>query len=161
MQEVHNFQDEQVVVFTLDGQTYGIPISAVLEIIRMQKITGIPQSVDFLEGVIEIRGKVIPVMDLRKRFGLPAAEHTGSTRIIIVDMGGTNVGIVVDSVSEVLRVPAGKIEPAPPLLSNIEQAFIKGIALVDERMIILLDLARVLYDEEKELLHSVTAEQQL
>lgn len=155
------FQDQQVVVFTLDGQTYGLPISAVREIIRMEKITGIPHSIDFIEGIIEIRGKAIPVMDLRKRFGLQEAEHTHATRIIIVDMDSTAAGIIVDSVSEVMRIPADNIKPPPPVITGVSQSFLSGIALLDEKMIILLDLARVLHDEEKEILHSMMTSGQL
>jgi len=155
-----NYLDQQVVVFDLDQQVYGVPIDAVLEIIRMEKITPIPQSPDFIEGIIEIRGKVIPVMDLRKRFGLQVAEHTQSTRIIIVDMDSNSMGIIVDSVAEVLQISSGNVEPPPSVIGSVDQSFIQGVALLEKRMIILLDLAKVLQDEEKEVLESImTAEQ--
>jgi len=161
MTKAASLRESQVVVFNLDKQVYGVPISAVLEIIRMQEITALPQTPDFIEGIIEIRGKVIPVMDLRKRFGLSVAEHTHATRIIIVDMDNTTMGIIVDSVNEVLQIPAGSVEPPPPVVAGVDQSFLYGIALMDNRMIILLDLAKVLYDEEKEALESMVAAEQL
>lgn len=157
MSQSNSIQDCQVVVFNLDKQVYGVPISAVLEIIRMEEITGLPQAPHFIEGIIEIRGKVIPVMDLRKRFGLQVTGHTQATRIIIVDMDNTTMGIIVDSVTEVLQIASESVEPPPPVVSGVDQAFLDGIALLDKRMIILLNLARVLHDEEKEALESMVA----
>lgn len=145
----------------MDDQVYGVSIAAVLEIIRMEAVTSLPQTLDFIEGIIEIRGKVIPVMDLRRRFGLHSAEYTQSTRIIIVDMADTTMGIIVDSVTEVLQIPLESIEPAPAAVSGVDQAFIDGIALLEGRMIILLNLARVLYDEEKEILEAMSVSGQL
>jgi purine-binding chemotaxis protein CheW len=156
-----NSLDLQVVVFDLDQQIYGVPISSVLEIIRLEKITGLPQAPYFIEGIIEIRGRVIPVMDLRKRFGMQEAEHTQATRIIIVDMDNTTMGIIVDAVTEVLHISSGAIQPPPPVIDNVDRSFIHGVALMGERMIILLELDKVLHDKEKEVLESVLTAEQL
>jgi purine-binding chemotaxis protein CheW len=96
-----------------------------------------------------LRGRVLPVIDLRKRFNLPAEESTKDTRIVVVEMNGTLVGMIVDSVSEVLRAPAESIEPPSPIMTTVDSAFITGIAKVGEQLIILLDLEKVLSPEEK------------
>jgi len=145
-------REEQIVVFQLAEQNYGVDIAGVYEIIRMENITRVPRAPSFVEGVINLRGRIIPVIDLRKRFGMPAAEHTRASRIVIVEMGGTTVGMVVDAVLEVLRIPASSIEPPPPVIHGIEAAYLRGIALWDDRLIILLNLERILYDKEKKAL---------
>ncbi|MFZ5632113.1 MAG: chemotaxis protein CheW [Bacillota bacterium] len=147
--------EEQVVVFSLHDQVYGINIESVLEIIKMESVTRVPGTPDFIEGVINLRGKVIPVMDLCKRFNMPSSEVSASTRVIIVEAGGVTVGMVVDAVSEVLRFPSSSIEPPPPLIVGASIEALKGIALVDGQLIILLDLGKVLYDEEKQKLQEI------
>lgn len=147
--------EEQVVIFNLQDQVYGINIESVLEIIRMESVTRVPGTPDFIEGVINLRGKVIPVMDLSKRFGMPQSRVSSSTRVIIVEAGGVTVGMVVDAVSEVLRFPVTSIEPPPPMISGAGIEALRGIALVDGRLIILLDLGRVLHEEEKESLQDI------
>ncbi|GBF32275.1 CheW protein [Desulfocucumis palustris] len=142
-----NRNEEQAVVFYLREQTYGIDIDSVLEIIRMESIVQVPGTPHFIEGIINLRGRIVPVMDLARWFGLEASEITSSSRIIIVEAGESTVGMIVDSVSEVLRFPVSCIEPPPPMIGNME--FIRGVALFDQRMIILLELARVLREEEK------------
>ena len=136
--------ENQLVVFDLAREHYGVDIAAVEGIIKMQAITVVPQAPAFVEGVTNLRGKVLPVVDLRRRFGLPAADATKETRIVVVEMNGVTVGIVVDGVSEVLRVEPEAIEPPSPIVSTIDSAFIRGIAKVDQRLIILLDLAKIL-----------------
>ena len=136
--------ENQLVVFDLAREHYGVDIAAVEGIIKMQAITVVPQAPAFVEGVTNLRGKVLPVVDLRRRFGLPAAEATKETRIVVVEMNGVTVGIVVDGVSEVLRVEPEAIEPPSPIVTTIDSAFIRGIAKVDQRLIILLDLAKIL-----------------
>src|SRR5437763_16976232 len=103
--------EQQLVVFELGAELYGVEIARVHEIIRLQAVTRVPRSPAFVEGVINLRGKVIPVVDLRRRFGLPSAEHTRSSRIVVVEIGDQVVGIVVDGVSEVLRVNSATVEP--------------------------------------------------
>lgn len=148
----------QLVVFQLAGETYGVDINNVQEIIRMQNITGIPRTLSFIEGVINLRGRVIPVIDLHKRFGLPRIDTTQNTRIMVVELGHTTVGMIVDSVSEVLRLPVDKIEPPPPMISGIDVAYLKGVGKWNDRLIILLDLNRVLKEnEQQELKQEIAA----
>jgi purine-binding chemotaxis protein CheW len=141
--------EDQLVVFMLAKEHYGVRIAVVESIIKMQPITAVPCSPAFVEGVTNLRGRVLPVIDLRKRFGLPAEESTKDTRIVVVEMSGTLVGMIVDAVSEVLRVPAESVEPPSPIMTTVDSAFITGIAKVGERLIILLDLEKVLSPEEK------------
>lgn len=145
--------EEQIVVFHLRDQTYGIDIESVLEIIRMESITRVPGTPDFVEGFINLRGRIVPIMDLANWFGLEASETTESSRIIIVEASGATVGMIVDSVSEVLRFPLSCIEPAPPMAGGGNISFIRGIALWDERMIVLLDLTKVLREDEQQALN--------
>lgn len=148
--------EEQLVVFDLAGEHYGLDISAVEGIIKMQSITKMPQAPIFVEGVTNLRGMVVPVIDLRKRFGMLVQEYTKDTRIVIVNMDKTKVGIVVDGVSEVLRVPENAIEPTPAMVSGMDSAFIRGIAKVDGRLITLLDLTNVLTITELKSIEKIT-----
>lgn len=140
--------EDQLVVFQLSEQTYGIEIESVFEIIRMEKITRVPRTPDFVEGVINLRGRIIPVIDLCRRFNLSHSERTNSSRIIIVDVGGNTIGMIVDAVSEVLRVSSDSIEPPPAMIHGIDAAYLRGIAILDSRLIILLNLNKILYEEE-------------
>ncbi len=141
--------ENQLVVFDLAHEHYGVDISAVEGIIKMQAITAVPRAPQFVEGVTNLRGKVLPVIDLRRRFGLPPEEATKDTRIVVVEMNGATVGIVVDGVSEVLRVSPDSIEPPSPIVTTVDSAFIRGIAKIAERLVILLDLSKVLSADEK------------
>ncbi len=150
--------ENQLVIFHLAKEYYGVDIATVESIIKMQPITGIPQAPPFVEGVINLRGAVLPVIDLRNRFGLPQTPPTKDTRIVVVEMGGTTVGMIVDAVHEVLRVPSEDIEPPSPMVTTLDSAFITGIAKVGDRLIILLDLGKVLsLDEHAELAGLQTA----
>lgn len=142
--------EEQLVVFTLANETYGVAISAVNEIIRMQDITEVPRTPEFVEGVINLRGRIVPVIDLRKRFGLEAAEATQASRIMVVELGGLIVGMIVDSVTEVLRLPTDCIEPTPAIASSVDSAYLRGVGKWNDRLIILLDIEKVLYENEQE-----------
>jgi len=144
--------EQQLVVFELASEHYGLDISAVEGIIKMQAITKMPQAPVFVEGVTNLRGTVVPVIDLRKRFSLPSLEHTKDTRIVVVYMEKTKIGMIVDGVSEVLRIPEESIEPTPPMVSNVNTAFIRGIAKLDGRLVTLLDLSKVLSLEEQAVL---------
>lgn len=146
--------ERQLVVFELGGELYGVEISRVHEIIRLQTVTRVPRAPTFVEGVINLRGKVIPVVDLRRRFGLPSAEHTRASRIVVVEIGDQVVGIIVDGVSEVLRVSESTVEPPSPVVAGIDSEYIHGIAKLPERLVILLDLDRVLAREERRALES-------
>jgi purine-binding chemotaxis protein CheW len=134
----------QLVTFNLGNEEYAVAILKVQEINRMKEITRVPNSPSYVEGVINLRGKVIPVVNLRSKFGLDNKENNEQTRIMIMDIQGITMGLVVDSVSEVLRIPSSTVEPTPPMASNISAEFIKGIAKMDERLIILLDMDRLL-----------------
>ena len=153
--------ENQLVVFDLANEHYGVNISAVESIIKLQPITAVPHAPEFVEGITNLRGTVLPVVDLRKRFGLPAGEATKETRIVVAEIDGTQVGMMVDAVTEVLRVDEEAIEPPSPIVTTVDgdwssrNAFIPGIAKVDERLIILLDLARVLSPEEQASLQTL------
>ncbi len=142
--------DEQVVVLELAGEAYGVEIGRVEEIIRMQAITRIPNGPAFIEGVTNLRGRVIPVLDLRKRFGLPASEATRRSRIVVGELGEHTVGLVVDGVSEVLLVGSDAVEPPSTLVTSADSAFLRGVAKLEERLILLLDLSRILTRAEQE-----------
>jgi purine-binding chemotaxis protein CheW len=145
-------EERQLVVFQLGAELYGVDIARVHEIIRLQAITRVPRAPKFVEGVINLRGKVIPVVDLRRRFGLPTAEHTRATRIVVVEIGDQVVGIIVDSVSEVLRINTSTVEPPSPVVAGIDSEYLHGIAKLPERLVILLDLDRVLARDERRAL---------
>jgi purine-binding chemotaxis protein CheW len=132
------------VLFDLGGEVYGVDIAAVHEIIRMQPITRVPKAPFYVEGVINLRGKVIPVVDMRKRFGLAKVEQTKDNRIVVVDSSGQNIGIIVDAVTEVLRIPADSVETPSEIITTTDSDYLLGIAKRDDTMIILLDLDKVL-----------------
>ena len=146
--------DEQVVVFDVASESYAVNIARVHEIIRLQQITVIPGAPACVEGVINLRGKVIPVLDLRKRFHLHADEHTRSSRIVVVEIGGQTLGLIVDGVSEVLRIPTDRIEPPSPLVTGLDSRYLRGIAKLDGRLIVLLDLDQVLSPVEQQQLEA-------
>ncbi len=139
----------QLVTFTLGNEEYAVDILRVQEINRMKEITRVPNSPAYVEGVINLRGKVIPVVSLRKKFGLAERENDEQSRIMIMDIQGITMGLVVDAVSEVLRIPASTVEPTPPMASNISTEFIKGIAKMEDRLIILLDMDRLIGKPEE------------
>jgi len=138
---------EQMVTFNLGHEVFGVNILQVQEINRMVEITAVPHTEDYVEGIINLRGKVIPIIDLRMKFGLEVKEHDNHTRIIVVDVGGETVGLVVDGVSEVLRVPAGSLEDAPKLVTGGGHAgadYIRSVAKLDDRLLIYLDLDKII-----------------
>jgi purine-binding chemotaxis protein CheW len=141
--------EKQLVVFELANELFGVDIAAVESIIKMLPITRVPQSPEFVEGVINLRGKVLPVIDLRLRFGLPAVEVTKSNRIMVITLGGTEVGMIVDGVSEVLSISDEDVEPPPSMVTSVHSSFVVGIAKIDTRLVILLDLKKILSLEEQ------------
>ena len=134
----------QLVSFKIGSEEFGVDILKVQEINRMVEITKVPQAPHYVEGVINLRGKVIPIVDLRKRFNLELKEYDKNTRIVVVDIGGNIMGLVVDSVSEVLRLPSSTIEPAPEIVTGINSEYIKGVAKLEDRLLIFLDLSKVI-----------------
>lgn len=151
-------QDElQVVVFELGGERYGLDIGTVYEIIRHQPITAVPNAPSFVEGVINLRGRIIPVVDLRGRFGLSAAAPTKASRIVVCEAAGHRVGLVIDAVTEVLMVPSDAIEPTPEVAGGTEAGYLNGIVKLGDRLIILLDLEGLFGREGAEALAGVAA----
>ena len=139
----------QVVIFRLAGEEYGLDISQAREIIRVPNITPMPKAPSFIEGVINLRGQIIAVMDLAERFGLNRSARTEKARIVIAEIKGNMLGLVVDEVSEVLRISESDIDPAPEAIqSQIHADFIKGVGRLKDRIIVLLDVDRVLSHEE-------------
>jgi purine-binding chemotaxis protein CheW len=130
----------QMVICELADEHYGLDIARVLEIIRHRPITPVPRSPDFVKGVINLRGQIIPVVDLRERFGMPAAEVTKETRIVVAESSNTRVGLVVDSVSEVLLLPAESVELTPEVAAGPDAEYVRGIAKLGERLVLLLEL---------------------
>jgi len=138
----------QLVTFGIGEEEFGIDILKVQEIIRTMAITKVPNSPPYVEGVINLRGKVIPVIDLRGRFNMEYRSHDSHTRIIVLQIHGMIVGFVVDEVSEVLRIQSNTVEPPPPVVSGIESEYIKGVGKLDDRLLILLDLDKIISVEE-------------
>ncbi len=130
--------------FGLAGEEYGLEILKVREIIGMMDITAVPRTPEFIRGVINLRGKVIPVVDLRRKFDMPPAEATDETCIIVVDVGRVEMGIMVDKVSEVLDIASDDIEPPPSFGVSVDTDFILGMGKANNRVTILLDISRVL-----------------
>ena len=141
--------EQQLVVFDLADEGYGVDIGAVREIIRLQEITQVPRTPEFVEGVINLRGKVIPVIDLRKRFGLTVEGESQDNRIVVVDIGDQDMGVIVDAVTEVLRIPTDSVEPPASVITTADSDYLLGIAKLDSRLIILLDLQKVLSVDEQ------------
>ncbi len=137
---------EQMVTFNLGQEEYGVNILQVQEINRMVEITEVPQTEHYVEGIINLRGKVIPIMDLRKKFSMPEKENDNKTRIVVIDVENETVGLIVDGVSEVLRVPAGSLEDAPKLVAGDYAAsdYIQSIVKLEDRLLIYLDLQKII-----------------
>jgi purine-binding chemotaxis protein CheW len=148
-------EEKQLVVFNLGQEVYAVDIAMVKEIIQMLSITRVPGTPPSIEGVINLRGAVIPVVDLRKRFKLQAVERTKDTRIVIVTCRGQAVGIVVDSVAQVLRVPVDSIEASSNLFNENKQHYIQAIVKLAKQLVILLDMDHVLSREEVDIINSM------
>ena len=121
----------------------------------MMSITKIPNAPNFIEGVINLRGKIIPIVDLRKRLGFKNQEYDKSTRIIVVELDGLVLGFIVDSVSEVLRIPENTIEPPPSMVAGIESEYIEGVGKLDDRLLILLELKKIFSSPEKKDIENI------
>ena len=145
----------QLVTFSTGDEEFGVDILKVQEIILPMAITKVPKAPEFVEGVINLRGKVIPVIDLRRRFGLKSKAQDKYTRIIVIEINQMIVGFVVDSISEVLRIPANTVEPPPPVVAGLESEYISGVGKLEDRLLILLDLDRLLSREDQEALQGL------
>lgn len=145
----------QLVTFSTGDEEFGVDILKVQEIILPMAITKVPKAPEFVEGVINLRGKVIPVIDLRRRFGLKSRAQDKYTRIIVIEINLMIVGFVVDSISEVLRIPASTVEPPPPVVAGLESEYISGVGKLEDRLLILLDLDCLLSREDQEALQGL------
>ena len=134
--------ERQVVAFRLGEETYAIDISYIHEIIRMREITFVPRAPHYMRGVINLRGRIVPVMELSARLGLPSREATAQSRIIVVEVNGESIGMIVDAVSEVLRLPEEQIEP-PTQMASDSADYISGLGKVNDRLVLLLDVEKV------------------
>jgi purine-binding chemotaxis protein CheW len=155
--------ENQIVIFQVAREYFGVDIAAVESVIKRQTITVVPKTPSCIEGIINIRGKVLPVINLKKRFGLSTLNETKSNelessddqQIMIVSIAGTEVGMIVNFVSEVLTIPEGAVEPIPPIVTTIDSEFIIGIAKLDKGLIILLNMERVLSIHEQQDIQSL------
>ncbi|MDR0238767.1 MAG: chemotaxis protein CheW [Deltaproteobacteria bacterium] len=148
----HDDELLQLVTFSIADEEFGVDILKVQEIIRTMEISKVPKAPDFVEGVINLRGKVIPIIDLRCRFGLPHKAHDKHTRIIVIEMTDVIVGFVVDAVSEVLRIPASTVEPPPPVVAGMDSEYISGVGKLESSLLILLDLDKLLSNDDMAML---------
>jgi len=134
----------QIVGFQVGRETYGVPITSLHEIVRVPEITAVPDAPDYMEGVINLRGKIVSVIDLRKRFGEPKRALNRRNRILVVEHGGRLSGLIVDSASEVIKIPAAEIEPSPATLQEGGLNCVTGLGKYRGRLIVLLDMAKLL-----------------
>lgn len=142
----------QLVSFSLDNEEYGVDVLKVREIIRMPNITRVPNTPHYVEGVINLRGKVIPIINMRRRFGLIEIEYDKQTRIMVMDVEGELMGFIVDAVSEVIRISSSEIQPSPAVVtSGIDQECIAGVINQTERLLVLLDLQKMFSQDERRL----------
>lgn len=146
--------EEQLVTFSLGSEEFGVDIMRVQEIIRIPPITRVPKAETYIEGVINLRGNVIPVISLRTRFGMARVEETDLSRIVVLQVQSKVFGIRVDAVTEVLRLDSESIEPPPPIALGMDSHFIRGVGKIGERLLILLDLDHIMGGE---ISHDVSA----
>jgi purine-binding chemotaxis protein CheW len=139
----------QLISFLVGDEQYGLDILRVKEVIRLREITRLPRAPSFVKGIINLRGDVIPIIDLRNKFGLEHQQFSAMTRVIVVDVDGRLVGMVVDAASQVVRIPADQIEPPPPIVGGLSAEYIKGVGKLEDRLVILLNIDRILSSEEK------------
>lgn len=139
----------QLISFMVGKEEYGLEILTVKEVIRIREITRIPKAPVFVKGIINLRGDVIPIIDLREKFGLEIQEYTTMTRVIIVEVDGKSIGMVVDSVSQVIRIEKDQVEPPPPLIGGISAEYLRGVGKIGEKLIIMLNIDKILTVDEK------------
>ena len=147
----------QLVSFRLASEEYGIEITKVQEIILMGEITRVPQTPEYIMGLINLRSTVIPIVDLRLRFGLSKEKVTDETRIMVVNVAGKTIGIIVDAVNEVLRISQEQIAPPPPTVAGLGREYLTGLVKLEKRLLILLDIDKILGEEGTEAVEAVAA----
>lgn len=155
--QLTDLDEEQLVVLRLGDESYGVSIDVVNTIIRLADITAVPHAASHVAGVINLRGVIVPVVDLRRRFGLPAIDATKASRVVVVEKGGALIGMIVDAVTETLRLPMGQIEPLSPLVQSVDAQYLRGVGKIGDRLIILLALEQVLANDELEHLQAAVA----
>lgn len=141
--------EKQYVIFKLNKEEYGVEISHVQEITEIKSITTVPNTPVFVEGIINLRGKIVPIVNIKKRFDLPQKTEMGEQRIIIINLKEKQVGFIVDDASQVLTLDESQIENPPELVAGIDRDYIIGIGKVDEKIIVLLDLEKILSEQEQ------------
>ncbi|HHY15455.1 MAG TPA: purine-binding chemotaxis protein CheW [Firmicutes bacterium] len=154
-------KERQLVVFRLHNEEFGVEITDVREIVKPRHITRLPHVADYIEGVTNLRGEVIPVICLRKRFGLDAQQDTQDTRIIILEINDNMVGFIVDAVTETLRLAEEAIEPPPSSIAGLRADYLAGVGKLDDRLLILLEVDKILTSEEQIQLQSLPKEEQV
>ncbi len=147
----------QIVSFRLANEEYGVDIMRAQEIIMPGQITRVPEVPDYICGLINLRGHVIPIVDLRRRFGLSAKPNDEHTRIIVVNVASKTIGIVVDAVTEVLRISAGQIEPPPSSVTGIDHDYIRGLVKLEEKLLILLNIERILSRQDQNKVEEISS----
>jgi purine-binding chemotaxis protein CheW len=140
--------NKQLVLFKVAGQMFGVGIELIKEIVPYQDITPVPDTYDFVEGIINLRGKIVTIIDMRKRLHVKSSVQEKSTRILILDLEGKIMGLIVDAASEVVRVPVESIGPPPELINEVGTNYITGVVRLGERLIVLLELKRILSADE-------------
>jgi purine-binding chemotaxis protein CheW len=153
--EPSNADQLRLVSFNVGAERFAVDILRVQEINRMMELTRVPQSPQGVKGVINLRGKIVPVLDLRNCFNMEETEHSDESRIIVVEVRGATLGFIVDAVHEVLRLDPGMVEPAPSVMSNADAGYIQGVAKVDDTLVILLDLDRLVGADHLELISNM------
>ena len=148
-------KDLQIVGFRIGRETFGLPIALVREIVRVPEITCVPNAPDYIEGVVNLRGRIIPVVDLRKRFGQKQIEANKKNRVVVVELEGRLLGLIVNSASEVMKIPPADIEAPHNVFQEGELNYITGVGKLKGRLVILLDLTRVLQKGELRRLEEV------
>ncbi|MCP5005936.1 MAG: purine-binding chemotaxis protein CheW [Planctomycetes bacterium] len=154
--KTNSVDEGKFLTFVLNDEEYGIEILKVREIIGVIDITSVPQTPHYLKGVINLRGKVIPIIDLRLKFSMPEQAHKQETCIIVAEVSGDQIGVVVDDVSEVLDIKGGEIEETPQFGQGLDTDFIMGLGKANDKIIIMLDIDKVLSTEELELIEQLT-----
>ena len=157
IEDVAGLTEHEYLTFTLGSEEYGVDILKVQEIRGYDQVTRLPGAPDFVKGAINLRGLIVPVVDMRMKFQLSQATYDDTTVMIVLSIAGRTIGIVVDSVSDVLRLQPDQVRTVPDLGSAIDRKFLMGLGVVDERMLILLDIERLMTSEEMGLVEQAVA----
>ena len=145
----------QLVGFSVGREFFGVNIGAIKEIIRVPDITSVPDTPDFVEGVINLRGRIVPVIDMIRRVGIPSVERNRGNKILVLELAGKMVGLIVDSASDIIKISEDAIEPPPDILSSIGAEYVTGVGKLEGKLIVLLDLTRLLSAEEMRKVETV------